>query len=602
MVGIRPETVSLPYLGATIDIVDAEVLFSAARQGRLTLLHEADLPAPVTALGLTLSPEPDGTAYRLTGSVTAVPRRPFTRPEDLGHAMLPATAVAMLLGGVAGLVTLTVLGYAAYRDRRERREAALREAALREAAAQDAAAFAAGSAGHPAAGHSGAGSAGRSGTRQALPGAGWPGGKGSPNTADGPGWPDSTGDPRRPDGTGDRRTPDGTGDPRRPDSTGDPRRPHGTGGPGTPDGAGGPGSKAGPPVEQPAAGTVVDADTGMVATLAATGPRTLTVSATVPAAIADASQLAAFTRILLTVAVRMSNAGDDADFWAGRRLRLSRYPGGRSILPGFDVLRLDQIGGMDHVVAQLREVADSFNHPAAMARWGTRRPQGLLFYGPPGTGKTTLAKALAAEIGGRLREVRTPDILNKWVGSSERNIKDIFAEARRYRTPTVLLFDEFDSIISYVGAPDHSADQMVNSVAGIFKQEMNTLIAENPNVIVVATTNFPDKVDESLIRSGRFDVKLSVPLPSATGRAQILTGMLRQLIADHETDGFRMFADDVNVVELANVTPGMTGADLRELLRRVRMAKAMAEARYGAASPITQQDLLDALAGMRRHI
>jgi transitional endoplasmic reticulum ATPase len=322
----------------------------------------------------------------------------------------------------------------------------------------------------------------------------------------------------------------------------------------------------------------------------------------VPAAEADATQLAAFVRILLTVAVRMANAGDDTRFWTGRRLRLSRYPGGRSILPGSDVLRLDQIGGMDRVVAQLREVALSFNHPAAMARWGTRRPQGLLLYGPPGTGKTTLAKALALEIDGRLREVRTPDILNKWVGSSERNIKDIFAEARRYRTPTVLLFDEFDSIISYVGAPDHSADQMVNSIAGIFKQEMNTLIAENPNVIVVATTNFPDKVDESLTRSGRFDVKLAVPLPSETGRAAILTGMLRQLVADHETDGFRMFADDVDVTELAHTTPGMTGADLRELLRRVRMAKAMAEARNGATTPISQQDLLDALAGMRRHV
>jgi len=92
-----------------------------------------------------------------------------------------------------------------------------------------------------------------------------------------------------------------------------------------------------------------------------------------------------------------------------------------------------------------------------------------------------------------------------------------------------------------------------------------------------------------------------VPLPSATGRAEILTGMLRQLIADHEHEGFRMFADDVNVTELASVTPGMTGADLRELLRRVRMAKAMVEARHGAATPITQSDLLDALAGMRRH-
>ncbi|GIJ60956.1 ATP-binding protein [Virgisporangium aurantiacum] len=491
MVGIRPETVSRPYLGATIDVVDADVLFAAARQGRIALLHDVDLPASVTGIGVTMALDPGGSAFRLTGTVTAVPRQPFPRSEDIGRAVLPATAVAMLLGGVAGLVTLTVLGVSAYRDRRD-------AAAGRHGSAADAVSV-------------------------------------------------------------DKPAP-------------------------------------------PSTSTAADADTGMVATLSATGPRTLTASAIVPAAEADAVQLAAFVRILLTVAVRMANAGDDTTFWTGRRLRLSRYPGGRSILPGSDVLRLDQIGGMDRVVAQLREVALSFNHPAAMARWGTRRPQGLLLYGPPGTGKTTLAKALALEIGGQLREVRTPDILNKWVGSSERNIKDIFAEARRYRTPTVLLFDEFDSIISYVGAPDHSADQMVNSIAGIFKQEMNTLIAENPNVIVVATTNFPDKVDESLTRSGRFDVKLSVPLPSVTGRAQILTGMLRQLVADHETDGFRMFADDVDVTELAHATPSMTGADLRELLRRVRMAKAMAEARNGATAPISQQDLLDALAGMRRHV
>ncbi len=489
MVGIRPETVSYPYLGATIDVVDAGVLFQAARQRRLALLHEAGLPGPVTAMGLTMALDPGGSAFRLTGTITAVPQRPFGRPEDVGQAVLPAAAVAALLGGVAGLVTLTVLGYAAYRDRRE-------------AAAKGAA-------------------------------------------------------PQKQEQKQEQET--------------------------------------------PPAGTVTDADTGMRATLTATGPHTLTAAAIVPAGEAEAGDLAAFVRILLTVAVKMANAGDDPNFWAGRRITLSRYPGGRSTLRGSDVLSLDEIGGMDHVVAQLREVADSFNHPAAMARWGTRRPQGLLFYGPPGTGKTTLAKALAAEIGGRLREVRTPDILDKWVGSSERNIKAIFGEARRYRTPTVLLFDEFDSIVSYVGAPDHAADQMVNSVAGIFKQEMNTLIAENPNVIVVATTNFPDKVDESLTRSGRFDVKLSVPLPSATGRAEILTGMLRQLIADHETAGFRMFADDVNVTELASVTPGMTGADLRELLRRVRMAKAMVEARHGAATPITQENLLDALAGMRRH-
>ena len=79
----------------------------------------------------------------------------------------------------------------------------------------------------------------------------------------------------------------------------------------------------------------------------------------------------------------------------------------------------------------------------------------------------------------------------------------------------MLLFDEFDSIISYAGAGGDAASQAINAVAGIFKQEMNGLIEANPNVIVVATTNFPHRVDESLIRSGRFDLKLAIPLPDA---------------------------------------------------------------------------------------
>jgi transitional endoplasmic reticulum ATPase len=160
-----------------------------------------------------------------------------------------------------------------------------------------------------------------------------------------------------------------------------------------------------------------------------------------------------------------------------------------------------------------------------------------------------------------------------------------------------MLFDEFDSIISYTGGGDDAASQALNAVAGIFKQEMNGLIEVNPNVIVVATTNFPERVDQSLIRSGRFDVKLAIPVPDATGRREILAKAMRQLIIEHEVAGFRMFADDVDATELAAACPGFTGADLKELLRRAQLAKAMQEARTGVAStPITQADLRQHLA------
>ncbi|MET7420783.1 ATP-binding protein [Dactylosporangium sp. NPDC005555] len=267
---------------------------------------------------------------------------------------------------------------------------------------------------------------------------------------------------------------------------------------------------------------------------------------------------------------------------------------------GSETVRLDDVGGLEEVVAQFRDVAVSFRHPEVMARWGATRPQGILLYGPPGTGKTMLARALANEIGGELREIRTPEILDKWVGNSEKNIQRIFADARRLRHPTVLLFDEFDSIISYTGAAFDAAGQMINAVAGIFKQEMNTLIEHNPNVIVVATTNFPDRVDASLIRSGRFDLKLAVPPPGPSARADIFTKLLRRLIARHEVGGFRLFADDIDVQALASASTGLTGADFKEVLRRTQLDKAMHEARHGRPpSPITQADLLAVLAGVR---
>jgi transitional endoplasmic reticulum ATPase len=279
---------------------------------------------------------------------------------------------------------------------------------------------------------------------------------------------------------------------------------------------------------------------------------------------------------------------------------LSRYPVGRSSVAGSAPVTLDRVGGLDAVVAQFRQIAISFRHPQVMARWGARRPQGILLYGPPGTGKTMLARALATEIGADFREIRTPEILDKWLGASERNIKRIFRDARRYRAPTVLLFDEFDSIISYAGAGGDAASQAVNAVAGIFKQEMNDLIEDNPNVMVVATTNFPDRVDESLIRSGRFDVKLAIPAPDAAGRAQILTKMIRQLIVEHEVPGFRMFADQLDVADLAAATSGMSGADIKEVLRRAQLDKAMQEARTGTPpAPISQDDLKQCIAELR---
>src|SRR5689334_8211425 len=276
----------------------------------------------------------------------------------------------------------------------------------------------------------------------------------------------------------------------------------------------------------------VEPVTGMRAALTVRGStsdaraRTTTLRAVLPFEDASPAHLTAMFRLVLDVVAEAASgsssssgsaAGDAA--LAGRRYVLSAFGAGatggadaRGTGGDSEHVTLDQVGGLGAVVAEFRQIAASFQHPQAMARWGARRPQGILLYGPPGTGKTMLARALANEIGATFKEIRTPEILDKWLGASERNIKRILRDARRYREPTVMLFDEFDSIISYSGGGDDAASQALNAVAGIFKQEMNGLIEVNPNVIVVATTNFPERVDHSLIRSGRFDVKMSIPV------------------------------------------------------------------------------------------
>jgi len=319
------------------------------------------------------------------------------------------------------------------------------------------------------------------------------------------------------------------------------------------------------------------------------GGDSVALHAAVPAAQVSVAHLRALCRLLIDVVTELAGPPSGSP---GITLSAVAQVGDR--------VTLDQVGGLDEIVGRLREVAVSFRHPDAMARWGARRPQGVLLYGPPGTGKTMLARALANEIGANFQEIHTPDILDKWLGASERNIKAIFGRARRYRQPTVMLFDEFDSIIGYAGEGGDSASQAINAVAGIFKQEMNDLIEANPRVIVVATTNFPERVDASLTRSGRFDVKLLVPAPDRDGRAEILAKMIRQLAASHEVTGFVMFAGDVDIDALAARSDGMTGADLAEMLRRAQLAKAMQEARTGTEEgAISQADLLRHLAQLR---
>ncbi len=264
-------------------------------------------------------------------------------------------------------------------------------------------------------------------------------------------------------------------------------------------------------------------------------------------------------------------------------------------------LSLDDIGGSTSLKQYLKDIALSFKNAEIMEKWGATRPQGVLLYGEPGTGKTMLATALAHEIGAELWKIQSSDIYDRWLGASEQNIKQLFDAMKRQQGPTIVLFDEFDALVGISPVPPSGgAGNARNSVAGIFKQEMNDLTKQNPNVLIVATTNHPDIIDQSLIRSGRFDHRIYVPMPDDEARSQIISSLIAKRMLNSENGEFKIFADDVQVAELTQLTDEFSGADIAEIFRRLGMAKAMTEARLGTTTPIGQHEFKQAISEFRR--
>ncbi|PVU77923.1 AAA family ATPase, partial [Sulfolobus islandicus] len=184
-------------------------------------------------------------------------------------------------------------------------------------------------------------------------------------------------------------------------------------------------------------------------------------------------------------------------------------------------------------------------------------PKGILLFGPPGTGKTMLAKAVATESGANFIAVRGPEILSKWVGESEKAVREIFRKARMY-APAVIFFDEIDSIapirgISYdSGVTERIVNQLLAEMDGIEKLE---------NVVVIAATNRPDILAPALLRPGRFEKLIYVPPPDKRARIEILKVHTRNIV----------LGEDISLEDVAEKTEGYTGADLAALVREATM-------------------------------
>ena len=223
-------------------------------------------------------------------------------------------------------------------------------------------------------------------------------------------------------------------------------------------------------------------------------------------------------------------------------------------------VRWDDIGGLHDVKQQLRETVEwPLKYPDAYEKIGVDPPKGILLYGPPGTGKTLLAKAVATESEANFVSIKGPEVFSKWVGESERAIRELFRKARQV-APSVVFIDEIDSIAPMRG--------LVTTDSGVTERVVSQLLTEMDGlerlegVVVIAATNRPDIIDPALLRPGRFDRVIYVPPPDEEARLEILKVHTRRM----------PLAEDVDLKEIAKKTEGYTGADLEVLCREAGLA------------------------------
>ncbi len=235
----------------------------------------------------------------------------------------------------------------------------------------------------------------------------------------------------------------------------------------------------------------------------------------------------------------------------------------REVLVEVPDITWKMVGGLEETKQELKEAVEwPLKYPDVFERLQTKPPKGILLFGPPGTGKTLLAKAVANESECNFIAVKGPELLSKWVGESEKGVREIFRKARM-ASPSIIFFDEIDALVPKRGSYQGSS-HVTESVVSQILTELDGL-EELKNVTILAATNRPDMLDDALLRPGRLERHIYVPAPDEESRKKIF-----EVYLGGETGS--ILAKDVDIDALVKQTEGYVGADIESLVREAKMA------------------------------
>ena len=250
---------------------------------------------------------------------------------------------------------------------------------------------------------------------------------------------------------------------------------------------------------------------------------------------------------------------------------------------------MDDVGGYEDVKQELREAIMMPLQKKELAyAYGLTAPKGILLFGPPGTGKTMLMRALAKELKYNFIEVRCSQILSQWYGESEKNVAEIFMNARK-NAPTVLFFDEIDSVAKKRTSMAEGLDTVGPRVLTTLLQEMDGAVKSDKPVIVIGATNLPSELDAAVLRPGRFDKIIYMHLPDPEARKSIFKVSLKKL----------QMAKDVNLDLLAKKSERFSGADIKNIVEEAKKLAARDAMAKGEIVPVSMENMMDVLSRVK---